>query len=181
MRLRKLLSAQYAKSLRETKPGMDGDKCTNCDSKKSLKKCTGCYHFWYCSPDCLREDWDRHKPECKAINKEYKLCSNLFSSSRNKEDDKIKGHFVVKVKIEHSKDDDLRPPSMIISNKDKTFEAKLEKDTNETVFEELYQNIVSKGWNGRKGYFHVLVDKVRRGTVRKFKINSSRILKNESW
>ncbi|KZV76358.1 hypothetical protein PENSPDRAFT_680306 [Peniophora sp. CONT] len=30
-----------------------------------LKVCTGCRRIWYCSGDCQKKDWKRHKPFCQ--------------------------------------------------------------------------------------------------------------------
>ena len=49
--------------------------CRKCSFDEGLKKCTGCYHVWYCSAKCQREDWESHKEECQKTSKEYKLCT----------------------------------------------------------------------------------------------------------
>lgn len=38
-------------------------------SKAGLKKCSGCDVRRYCSPDCQKKDWSRHKQECKDFQK----------------------------------------------------------------------------------------------------------------
>ena len=43
-------------------------KCQKCSLDEGLKKCTGCYHVWYCGAKCQRGDWDSHKNECKVKN-----------------------------------------------------------------------------------------------------------------
>jgi len=32
-----------------------------------LKKCSGCNAIFYCSPECQKLDWKRHKHECKKM------------------------------------------------------------------------------------------------------------------
>ena len=151
------------------------DKCSQCNlGKDHLKKCTGCYHSWYCSSQCQRQDWEKHKSECNTIREQYKLCT-FDTSNEDNQSKPLKNHFVVKIQIDHS-DEDAEIPPMIIVNKDKSFSVKLEKENNATVFDELYQNIVSHGHNGRKGYFHVIRKK---NTTGKFEINSVNI--QPSW
>jgi len=36
-------------------------------SKKKLKKCSICKAAWYCSKECQRKDWKKHKPDCKKM------------------------------------------------------------------------------------------------------------------
>ena len=107
------------------------------------------------------------------IRQEYKRCT--FDGSQNP----TKRHFLAKVRIVHDVDDDVELPWMMITSKDKSFSVKLLKENNAVIFDELYKNIVSRGWMGRKGHFHVLTDKT--GANGKFKINSSRIVKNVNW
>ena len=43
------------------------EKCGNCqERKKDRKKCTGCFHIWYCNRDCQLQHWDKHKQDCKV-------------------------------------------------------------------------------------------------------------------
>ncbi|KAF8991943.1 hypothetical protein BDQ17DRAFT_1188267, partial [Cyathus striatus] len=41
--------------------------CTQCQSEgnPTLKICTGCRKVRYCSEECQKTDWKRHKKECK--------------------------------------------------------------------------------------------------------------------
>jgi len=40
-------------------------RCTSCD-KKADSRCAGCSQVYYCSFECQRKDWDRHKSECSV-------------------------------------------------------------------------------------------------------------------
>ncbi|KAG7366501.1 MYND finger domain containing protein [Nitzschia inconspicua] len=44
-------------------------KCNVCD-KGASKKCSRCSNVWYCSVECQKHDWKKHKPVC---NSEYKM------------------------------------------------------------------------------------------------------------
>ena len=39
------------------------------DAGVRLKKCGGCSSIFYCSPECSRAHWPRHKAQCKAVQK----------------------------------------------------------------------------------------------------------------
>ena len=47
--------------------------CRNCQKQQSgtvpLKRCTACKHVFYCSVNCQRDDWPRHKAECAQLRK----------------------------------------------------------------------------------------------------------------
>ena len=43
-------------------------QCNFCNKPKQaapLLRCSRCKAIWYCNKDCQRQDWRRHKPECK--------------------------------------------------------------------------------------------------------------------
>ena len=49
--------------------------CLRCGVFGVLKTCTGCKVAQYCSKGCQREDWNKHKLNCKSGNKvNLKLC-----------------------------------------------------------------------------------------------------------
>lgn len=39
--------------------------CASCGRMNGLKKCASCHHTFYCSRDCQRADWKKHKAQCK--------------------------------------------------------------------------------------------------------------------
>lgn len=41
-----------------------------------LEKCSGCHLMQYCSTKCQRQDWPRHKPNCRATNR-MRLLKNI--------------------------------------------------------------------------------------------------------
>ncbi|RYP23402.1 hypothetical protein DL765_001107 [Monosporascus sp. GIB2] len=55
--------------------GLEGllrDKCRNCNATESKKggrllKCTRCRAAAYCSQECQRKDWKKHRMECKPV------------------------------------------------------------------------------------------------------------------
>ena len=46
-------------------------------SSKNLKKCSACKHMFYCDAVCQKEDWKRHKFECKIYKEHYDELRNL--------------------------------------------------------------------------------------------------------
>ena len=51
--------------------------CFTCKKKFfELKKCGNCLSILYCSKECQRNDWKRHKLECKEKKEEY--CNRLI-------------------------------------------------------------------------------------------------------
>ena len=49
-------------------------QCAACLKKAAdegvrLRRCGGCSNIYYCSPECSRADWPRHKAQCKAVQK----------------------------------------------------------------------------------------------------------------
>ena len=43
------------------------EACGDCGAKKKeRKKCTGCYHIWYCNRECQLQHWEQHKDDCKV-------------------------------------------------------------------------------------------------------------------
>ncbi|CAJ2504881.1 Uu.00g122750.m01.CDS01 [Anthostomella pinea] len=48
---------------------LDMDKCNTCGGKKGkngaeLKKCSRCSKTKYCSVECQKEDWSKHRKTC---------------------------------------------------------------------------------------------------------------------
>ena len=63
-----------------------------------------------------------------------------------------------------------------IYNKDRSYEANLEKEGNEIVHQALVQEVKRNGVFGMKGYFIAFLD-----SNNKLKINPTRILPPETW
>ena len=162
-------------------------KCITCSKvRKDNKRCTGCYMVWYCGQDCQMKGWDEHKVECKKTRKEYKtvkllktlaetrgldredmvevgysFTNGIKTNNNNKPADTTKkSHFVVKVQIDMFSE--LGP--MFIYNQDRDLQGYLCFKENEKVYDELKQQIRSKGFGGLqnlysaglKGYFQGL-------------------------
>lgn len=43
------------------------DVCNLCSKKCDAKLCSGCFAVGYCSPECQRSDWKKHKKKCKRL------------------------------------------------------------------------------------------------------------------
>jgi hypothetical protein len=39
--------------------------CLFCDSKTATKRCSGCYHVYFCNAECQKKAWPIHKQHCK--------------------------------------------------------------------------------------------------------------------
>ncbi|KDQ25690.1 hypothetical protein PLEOSDRAFT_31602, partial [Pleurotus ostreatus PC15] len=42
-------------------------ECSQCQKSVTVKLCTDCMEAAYCSVECQRKDWTRHKPGCSNI------------------------------------------------------------------------------------------------------------------
>ena len=40
--------------------------CYNCQSTEKLRRCSGCLNISYCSKECSKADWSRHKLNCNS-------------------------------------------------------------------------------------------------------------------
>ena len=59
--------------------------CAACDKSGGdikFKMCSACQKVWYCSKDCQRSDWKRHKVECKKARTKKPKNTTTKSSSR---------------------------------------------------------------------------------------------------
>lgn len=62
--------------------------CRNVFPQSALKKCGGCKSKWYCSPECQKADWPRHKKKCSeeksgvSIRKVQKRLMTIFQGMR---------------------------------------------------------------------------------------------------
>ena len=44
---------------------------------KVMKRCTGCYLFWYCGKECQLDHWPKHKHDCKVNYPIYTVSTNV--------------------------------------------------------------------------------------------------------
>jgi hypothetical protein len=52
-----------------------GVKCAHCGKSPTiLKKCAGCKKVSYCGPECQKNNWSEHKPDCVQDIPKWKLC-----------------------------------------------------------------------------------------------------------
>ena len=76
-KLMDLFRSKYSKDVKTSRvenTEANKEKCGNCEEKKKdRKKCTGCFHIWYCNRECQLQHWDKHKSDCKVVI----ICSNL--------------------------------------------------------------------------------------------------------
>jgi len=62
-------------------PSMKGPCCHYCFEATKLMKCTKCNDAHYCSAECQRYDWIRHKMECTAFANAKCEVENQFDPS----------------------------------------------------------------------------------------------------
>ena len=62
------LDEMYAEVKSQPKTGIC-HHCTRRFERRALKDCTGCRKVQYCSEQCQKADWSRHKEDCKKCNK----------------------------------------------------------------------------------------------------------------
>jgi len=192
-KMMELIGKTYRTYVRQKRDKADAFwKCEVCQrSDKSNKKCAGCYHVWYCSSKCQRNDWPHHKIICKEIETEYvrfnyaDISIDMGLNFEGKVIERVPGtwskksHFIVKIQTpltDHFwRDQDY----LVVYNKDKSFYGSiLEKRNNKKHFQELFSKIKTEGYNAVKGYFHMkLLDDGSNGVM----INSRRILPLEDW
>lgn len=55
------------------------DYCFVCKELSSLK-CSNCLKVFYCSSQHQRQDWKRHKRECRPFEVKYVVCIVILSS-----------------------------------------------------------------------------------------------------
>lgn len=48
------------------------DSCSNCNKENCTLRCSACKCVYYCSANCQKSDWSKHKPECQKKQKDVK-------------------------------------------------------------------------------------------------------------
>lgn len=46
--------------------------CSSCNAEEARMRCGGCKSAYYCNAQCQRDNWKKHKKECKRIRKKLK-------------------------------------------------------------------------------------------------------------
>ncbi len=60
--------SKYLKKLLKNESGVKVSRiCSVCDKKSQTCKKCACRSIYYCSTDCQKTDWNRHKTDCKRI------------------------------------------------------------------------------------------------------------------
>ncbi|KAF8992051.1 hypothetical protein BDQ17DRAFT_1413515 [Cyathus striatus] len=54
---------------------LENDLCAHCTNRgnPTLKNCSGCRQIKYCSKECQKADWKRHKSECRSSLQEHNI------------------------------------------------------------------------------------------------------------
>ncbi|XP_061169952.1 uncharacterized protein LOC133179178 [Saccostrea echinata] len=58
-------------------PGSPLPICANCRSQSAELRCSGCRVVYYCSKDCQKSDWNKHKTSCKAYRSQPRVRETL--------------------------------------------------------------------------------------------------------
>jgi len=174
-------------------------KCCVCGKAKS-QRCTGCYIVWYCGPECQKEDWSKHKANCKETRAQYipvtismleedPLINYLSGKLSNHkiEEKPSKSHFVVKVQVPLNPDMTFSP--MRIYNKDRSLSGAIFREIQEELYDQTLKDIKEKGlFGGTKAFFYGLYKKdteIKRGygglECLQIQLNTSEMLPPEKW
>merc|ERR1712168_1405678 len=62
-------------------------KCVQC-GKDNSARCSGCFVAHYCSADCQKLGWKKHKAECKETRAKYKVAT----FGQDNKERSLKGH-----------------------------------------------------------------------------------------
>lgn len=66
-KLLELINKSYRRNMIEVmEQSMNHQNCEGCGKTGKFKKCTGCYHVFYCSRNCQALHWSKHKTFCKV-------------------------------------------------------------------------------------------------------------------
>ena len=193
-KVREMFLKQYKRTVKEEKRIDGRNACAQCGAQdEKNKKCTGCYSVWYCGHACQGRHWNKHMDKCKETKSQYKLCTyrpfcttTFFGmkgkvSAAPKENEKLhKTHFVVKVQVPKVPKGGSGTERLLIYNSDRTFCINLEIENNREVYSKLRKKIVSEGFKGMKGYFHVVLKPGDKQSDQ-FRINADDILPLEPW
>jgi len=193
-KMKELIGKSYINKLKEEKKKSSNDhdhrNCGGCGKNaEDNKKCTGCFHVFYCSRNCQVTHWAQHKADCKEIQSEYKSihCTTddgyVHGIDIKGKEYKVepgscskKSHFVVKIQVPLLEED--YESFLVVYNRDKSFLTHVWKEKNEEAYIELVNIIRSHGFKGMKGYFHAILGDESLKIVR---INTKRILPPQPW
>jgi len=189
-KLLELINKSYRRNMKEEmEQSINQQKCEGCGQKGDYKKCSGCYHVFYCSRNCQALHWKKHKTICKEIQSEYKIIHYERGLGFNFKGEKYKilagsstkkSHFVVKIQVALTFDNQLtqNDSALLTYNEDKSFLFYLKKEKNEKAYNELVYIIRARGFKGMKGYFSAIISDESSKTL---KINTKKILPPQPW
>ena len=62
-----VLAAFPLSAVGELRIACGNENCPKLDHAEKFKVCTGCRVRRFCSEECLRKDWGKHRSECKRM------------------------------------------------------------------------------------------------------------------
>ena len=162
-----------------------------------MKRCSGCYLYWYCGRKCQLDHWPQHQDDCKKVQLQYKtfFITDNQEKGKNHQTGEIfsrltgdrpkKSHFVVKVVIE--KPNVFAAEGLKVYTEDYLLYGHIVKEYTPSEVEEIKDKIRNEGYKGGKGFFYTIVPKDGKTkmedgrNVVEIKINTSQIQPIDGW
>ena len=181
-------------------------KCSVCGEEDS-RRCVGCFLSYFCSPDCQKKGWRKHKTVCKETRAQYRKVTLVHSPDgvlRNNQSSRHAvtvsspgvpspptGQFVVKIQpalktmgrdFQYDSAVGLGLPHTVY-NKDRSLQGQLARvEGQEQVYDKLDKDIREGGFQHYKAFYHAIYkeDKAEvNGYV--LEINPEVMLPVEAW
>ena len=165
--------------------------CYHCGQSGSTKVCAKCCVAQYCDKNCQTLNWKSHRKVCKEYGKSnvaverkqleeekpfYSIINfqNTTPRKSNRNTGSYKDRSVFKVKVQVESTLDTSKSLLLVYNKKRTFEAKIEPT--DKIYEKILQKIREDGTLKAKGFFYASIEKDG-----EFKLQADNILLPEKW
>jgi len=162
--------------------------------EKIMKRCSGCYLFWYCGRKCQLDHWPDHQHDCKRIQQEFQTFYVTDNHEKGKNhntgqvfsrlsgDRPKKSHFVVKVQLESKG----KLEFLKVYSEDHLIYGHIIQEYTPSLSKELKTKIKKEGNKSKNCFFYAIIpkdgQKQKNGVnVVEMKINMSKIQPIEGW
>ena len=193
--------AMEARKVSRSAAGGSFRQCGVCGTgvgEKVMKRCSGCYLYWYCGRQCQLDHWPEHKDDCKKVQLQYKTfyITDKEEKGKNHQSGKIfsrltgdrpkKSHCVVKVEMETSRDNVGEVKGLKVSTEDYLLFGHIVQEHSLAEVKDIKDKIQKEGHKGVKGFFYAMIPKDGRKkfhgrNVVEIQINTSQIQPIEGW